>query len=1004
MSTAVTQPEHTRTHESHKNMQLSALLLATFAALTRATTEPSKDTPPPSTGSDEKGTQGTVLQAGNLYGEKFGLFAQNQGGGLPIVKQVVDYSHGFLTEPYVAGKVFIPREYLKAHLVAGQRGIIIPLANYDYHQVDYEPRVFEKDAPWTGYYDTPTENLPGSARPFKNLKLFGVRGEFKLFITDKVIRWRYSDGKLSKAFPNPLSGNKGIMSLDGMCNNGLVCISNTWGLMALFSMKHGKSVVRDIKGLERVAINQVGDYLAHLVTSEDAQSSGLLQVERLHLATDGSITWEAIGTAIEAETTIVDFRFVNDYDLLIARKDPQQVLNDKEAKEHADDWDYIHKDDLENIIEWYQIDKRKHSIERKLWYSEDGKAEEVRLFTPLTNPNAYFGDRDVIYDVMSKSNTRRPVQQEADGGDDDKSNNDNDNKDGDGNDGGVPAEEAPEGVEEKEPKPTVEAKKSTEEPAADITLKPYIGNTHLLRVRLETKSFLGTLWFNSIVSPTMSHILFYPVAPGGKETESSSLVTVIGLKENHAAFDRKRVHELRAKSMAEFERKLPEWSFRTNNPVLNTLSRLLVPAPGELETPLALAMMLQKLQKHALSHPKAGPVPKYSQTAHLVRQLRIAPAADGLRVQHIALARFGFHVPIDGFQTEFFAYQRGNPLPSQVNVERFEGLNPIPDLLAFDVCPSYRVFITQTRIVVRWGTDNRVTEFDNPLATSAEESKTPATLTIAGMTAHGRICVHDGTSRLAVINLCTQKSHTRLVSTTDTDKPSGPFPSLLADMNTSGDLVVYVYDQRAVLLEVWEDVKTKDIDLPERSALILGNLFDNFINGSSGMQITFYTPRNIIIECPGSEYPIRDFFCVSDEKQLSSDPDAPDPTLHPHGYPVYSKNEFGVPEGRFGLPKSVLKAYFGLNGTHPQHVTLESLSHDVKEVSCCFPRSLDSEVKLFASPLGVHLIQYTKEQGLIKVYGLLDNFQDFSRWDTVEKLRKKRGPPTKDEKLITPTK
>ena len=106
--------------------------------------------------------------------------------------------------------------------------------------------------------------------------------------------------------------------------------------------------------------------------------------------------------------------------------------------------------------------------------------------------------------------------------------------------------------------------------------------------------------------------------------------------------------------------------------------------------------------KHSASLSKSICEPEYSKSAHQVRVLRIPPTEDTKPLQHIAMGRFGFYIPTNGFKASFFPYQIGDPMPSQVCVEEIKGLKPIPDLLAFDVCPNYHVFITRADVVVNW--------------------------------------------------------------------------------------------------------------------------------------------------------------------------------------------------------------------------------------------------------------------------------------------------------------
>ena len=160
-------------------------------------------------------------------------------GSSGIAEHVTDFAQGFANEPYPVKRVLVPEGFQKNHMVAGKTGIIIPLAGYNYYQVDYELDGPKKDqARIDQYWEVPVDHLPGWAQPFEGLRLFGVSREFKVFATDDGIRWINPDGRLSGSYKNPLSGKNGIMHLDGICSRGLICISSTTGSLLLFSIEY----------------------------------------------------------------------------------------------------------------------------------------------------------------------------------------------------------------------------------------------------------------------------------------------------------------------------------------------------------------------------------------------------------------------------------------------------------------------------------------------------------------------------------------------------------------------------------------------------------------------------------------------------------------------------------------------------------------------------------------------------------------------------------------------
>ena len=823
--------------------------------------------------------------------------------GIPgIIENVTSFGCGFVQETCIVKKFFLPKKFKRNLLVAGRWGVIIPLAGYNYHHIMYEPDSLQKELHYeAGCNRQSVDHIPASAQPFDGLKLFGVRGDCKLFVTDKEIRWRSKDGRLSDGFPNPLGEHYATMHLHGMCKYGLVCISSDDDLLLLFSTEQPEGrLVQKIKGLQCMAINRDGNLLAYSTSNDPVVTVCSVDL------TGKTIQLKSISSTIDAKAPVVGLRFTDNLNLLVARKDMGEADNDAKATQNIFNLNGTRKGLHEDIIEWYQVTGREQTVLLKM-------EKEVRLLGSIVNRNAYFGDESFIQDIGSIETPSVGCGHTKDC-----------------------------------------ALHPGNEPRDSITIRPYIGNTHLLELRVEPSQCIDMTKCNSVVSPTMGHMVAYRRPPTVKSRmRPDRLVYIIGLRRHHKIYQDHLISRAHASSLARLRseskrmKKPQVWPLQTKNQVVNTLSQFTDPHQF-LEGFIYLGNALQRAQKSSNYHMHEV-VKRYSNNAHLVREFSIHGIER--QVKHMAMARLGFHLPIEGFETRFFSYQRGNPMASQVYVEALDRLNSIPDLLAFDVCSDYHLFITHDAITVRRRKGQPIS-FANPLG-EIKEARGLYELGISRMTPSGLVCLYDNLANLVVLDITTQKSC--VVQGPDLKQLPDLKRTRWATMNKKGTLVAYLRHKQVVLLKVSRE--GGQITVSESSS------HDLSYSQQQGDQIHFIYGRHILVEHPKwSTNPEQ--FQVDQENILVPVEDSSGTTPHHDSVPVY-------PKSQAGMPKFTIRV--GRVEWGSSELTLTSLMRG-KIGQINFSVDESENASYYASPLGTHLVVHHRISGMVRVYGLLDNY------------------------------
>lgn len=118
----------------HPNMELIALLLGAFTVLIHAA-ERSEGLP---TTSEIKNAQVGALNP-IKPSDVDDTWRRILGLGTPaITKTVMDFNRSWKDCAYLSRNVLLPEQFDKSLMVAGKWGLIIPLAGYQHHQIEYE--------------------------------------------------------------------------------------------------------------------------------------------------------------------------------------------------------------------------------------------------------------------------------------------------------------------------------------------------------------------------------------------------------------------------------------------------------------------------------------------------------------------------------------------------------------------------------------------------------------------------------------------------------------------------------------------------------------------------------------------------------------------------------------------------------------------------------------------------------------------------------------------------
>lgn len=800
----------------------------------------------------------------------------------------------FAAKPYFVGKLIIPRMFNKELIVAGKWGIIIPAADYKYVHIDYEQDGLYGRALEPGWWMWDScihaNHIPGWARPFIDLELFGVRGdEFMLFVTRKEIRWLSKEGVLSKSYDNPLKEKKGELRLVGMCQDGLVCISCHDGdSVLLLDMTHETHLLLKVKSLAYAAINPKGTLLLYIFIG--SQGSYVFTVCSV-CSTPKGITVQILPTTINLALTrvITGLRFIDEFTFVLAH---QEHLINGTRDVHGD----VRGDEKEPMAaDSYQIDTEKCKLNMIYKYSSSNF---------IMDGNAYFGEQPMIYELVANDAQLT----------------------GELND------------------------HATQPPICDlagrrsITMFELSGSSRHLHVELvdffnHPKDPNPLIKYN--VSPTQSHVFVYQTVleedeDGDLAYSNSWLISILGLRKDYKAYRAHLVSEVGTSPGTAFMAK-----------------------PESKVMPFVRPLPLEPLPK--------GPAARcYSQNAHLVRALNMVSDDKRGCVMHMALTKGGIHFPVLGFKTKFFPYQCEEKVPSQVYEENHaKEMTPIPNLLAFDICPDYRLFITSSEIVGRWKNGENIYML-NPLPDLKQLqlfSRFENEFRIVRMASSGLVCLHYNQSRIAIINLVTSKYFSILVKGMKTSQLWGHAP---VAMNSKGTLMAYLGENKTLVLrDIFKNRLTGEIASNQISSALLQDPpqdpkdYDN---------VYFVSDDYIIVDVAKPKVDVRQHFRVDRDYNLVLLEGIRKKAVYPSGSAIYPRNNVEALDSMIRLVCHQVNPW-------PCLPIVQDFFRGIKQVNC-YLGDFDKIYNCLASPSGTHLVMHKidGESKTVEIYGLLDNY------------------------------